>query len=550
MKHKFIFLLILLLAFLLRSFEISSNPSSLYWDEVAMGYNVKSIIETGADEYGHKLPFFFESFQDYKLPGYIYSLIPVVKIFGFTPFSIRLPSLLFGIITVCVLYLLSKRLFTRKIALIAAFSLSVSPWHIQFTRAGFEATGALAFLLLGILCLLMGLEKKRFFHIGYISLVIALSFYNGMRIIAPGFFISFIFLNWNKLYMKIKDFILIALISIVFILPIAYQFLSASAFVRFSYTSIFKDNAGIEEMANKRLGEGNTLLSKVFHTKYLIYATDITKNYIYHFSPNFIFFGDNENIRHVVPHIGLTFILYLPLLVIGTVILFLRSSSGRVILVPLLLLAPVAASFAVPSPHALRSISMVPGILLLSALGLNFFSSYFKYRYLFIFTIVVIFLFSFGQYIHEYHLHYRSHSSREWAYGYKEVFSEVKNLQNKYDKIYITGKYWRPYIFALYYLEYPPALYQTSPSHSSIDNLLFGYAGHDPSDPFYNYKSSLGIVEKLRQTPKSLLILDPDEKRPQDDVIKIINDLEGRPLFLFIEISRESINRENKTRVL
>ena len=63
---------IVLVAFLLRFVRLSSIPVSLSHDEVAIGYNAWSILKTGSDEYGVRFPLLFKSFDDYKLPGYIY----------------------------------------------------------------------------------------------------------------------------------------------------------------------------------------------------------------------------------------------------------------------------------------------------------------------------------------------------------------------------------------------------------------------------------------------------------------------------------------------
>ena len=65
-------IVILLIAAFLRFYKLDSYPVSISWDEAAIGYNAYSIAQTGKDEYGQKFPVLFRSFNDYKLPGYIY----------------------------------------------------------------------------------------------------------------------------------------------------------------------------------------------------------------------------------------------------------------------------------------------------------------------------------------------------------------------------------------------------------------------------------------------------------------------------------------------
>src|SRR3989344_3038162 len=99
MKYKILIAIIIFAAFL-RFYKLGSFPVSLYWDEAANGYNAYSIVKTKSDEYGTKLPLLFKSFNDYKLPGYIYTDAIVVKLLGLSEFSVRLPSALFGTLTV------------------------------------------------------------------------------------------------------------------------------------------------------------------------------------------------------------------------------------------------------------------------------------------------------------------------------------------------------------------------------------------------------------------------------------------------------------------
>src|SRR3990170_7439708 len=98
-------LLIILLGFALRTVYISDFPPSLNWDEVSLGYNAYSVLKTGKDEWGKILPVIFTAYGDYKLPGYIYTLVPFISIFGLNAFAIRLPSVLAGTITVLFTYL-------------------------------------------------------------------------------------------------------------------------------------------------------------------------------------------------------------------------------------------------------------------------------------------------------------------------------------------------------------------------------------------------------------------------------------------------------------
>src|SRR3990167_9264559 len=121
MKKNFLIFLVLFLAFVLRFYHLNLTPPSLYWDEASLGYNAYSILKTARDEHNRFLPLTnFAAFGDYKPPGYIYLAVPTIAAFGLNDFSIRFPSAFFGVLTVLITYLLTKKLWkNEKIAIFA-----------------------------------------------------------------------------------------------------------------------------------------------------------------------------------------------------------------------------------------------------------------------------------------------------------------------------------------------------------------------------------------------------------------------------------------------
>ncbi len=547
MVKNIILIFILLLALILRIFRVDTNPPALYWDEVAMGYNAYSIIKTGADEYGHKLPFFFESFQDYKLPGYIYSLIPGILLFGVSPLTIRLPSILFGFISIIGIYVLGKNILGTRVGLLSAFIVSIIPWHIQLTRVGFEVSGGFALLIFGLLFLCLGRQKKLHLYIGVFLLILSLSFYNGLRIIVPVVLISYLLFFSRSLQLSIKD-LLWGTITLILLSPVIYQFMNPDALVRFRYTSIFSDPTLLEESINKKESVNN-FLGKVWYHRYRVYGEKIARNYFAHFSPDFLLFDSGENVRHKVSGIGLLYLWTVPFLIFGLYTLIHQRNESLKLILPLLLAAPIASSFTIPSPHALRSFPLLIPLIFIIAFGITSLVKHLKggrNAYLpagrdsfqvmesaFIILILVFAATSLSRYLFEFYFFYPKHTSRDWAYGYKEVFEKAKKFEARADTIFISGRYWRPYIFALYYLDIDPKTYQKNPTHSQIGKFIFGHADYDVSDPFYDYKTyDNNIVHKLRQKGgNNYLFLSPQETKAGDIVIDNIQDLKRETLF-------------------
>ena len=146
MKHKIVFLLVVLLASILRLYKLDRVPVSMFGDELDVGYHAYSILKTGRDYQGNFMPLHFHSLAEWRTPLYLYSTVPTVAIFGISPYGVRLPAAFFGIAGVIAVYLLVKKVTkTKRLAMFAAFLLTVSPWHIQYSRAAFEVTEMLFF---------------------------------------------------------------------------------------------------------------------------------------------------------------------------------------------------------------------------------------------------------------------------------------------------------------------------------------------------------------------------------------------------------------------
>src|SRR5258708_7869503 len=167
MKIQILIFSIVLLAGLLRFFSLGSNPPGLNWDEAAWGYNAYSLGTDLKDEFGRLLPYdYLESFGDYKPPMYAYIDILPIKVFGLNEFAIRFPSALLGTFSVFITYLLVKRLFRGSrnaaiYALTSAFFLAISPWHINLSRAAYEANVASFFIITGLWLFVGAIQEKR-----------------------------------------------------------------------------------------------------------------------------------------------------------------------------------------------------------------------------------------------------------------------------------------------------------------------------------------------------------------------------------------------------
>ena len=179
MKNPKIILAIICIFFLVtRVYKISEIPPSVYWDEASIGYNAYSVSKDGKDEWGDFFPLHFRAFGEFKLPVYIYSVVPFVKIFGLNELSVRIPSVLFSLGVVVLTFLLAKKLTgSSAVGLWSSFFIAISPWFFIFSRTGFEATAGLMFYLLGTLLVLHKRDGKLIF-LSILSFILSSYSYN------------------------------------------------------------------------------------------------------------------------------------------------------------------------------------------------------------------------------------------------------------------------------------------------------------------------------------------------------------------------------------
>ena len=138
-----------------RIHDIRNTPPGLYPDEAMNGNNALEAIATGS----YKI-FYPENNGREGLFINIQALF-LNALGRREAWVLRLPSALFGILTVAGVYFLARELFSQAVGLLAAFFLAVAHWHVIFSRIGLRVITAPFFIVWGLVFLLMGFRKLR-----------------------------------------------------------------------------------------------------------------------------------------------------------------------------------------------------------------------------------------------------------------------------------------------------------------------------------------------------------------------------------------------------
>ena len=191
-RINLVFGLVLVLTTLLvvffRFYRLGSVPQGLTKDESYYGYDAYSILKTGRDIWDRHLPLYFKSTGEYKM-NLTYLMVPGVKLFGLSEMTVRLPSAIFGLLTLFILFLTLQKFFSNRplsLALTAAYAFS--PLSFGMSRLFYESNTGLFFIALALLLVfnkrftlsaiffaLSGYLYNPYRYIGLILLVLALA---------------------------------------------------------------------------------------------------------------------------------------------------------------------------------------------------------------------------------------------------------------------------------------------------------------------------------------------------------------------------------------
>jgi len=547
---KHLLLIVILVAALLRVVYLDRSPAGLNADEAALGYNAYSLIKTGADEHGISWPLVFRSFDDYKPPLYVYLVLPLVYLFGLSTFVVRLPSAILGVATIYLSYHLANLLFPKtfltirkqklSIGLFTAALITLSPWHLHFSRGAWEVNASLFFLTLGVYAFVRAAHNHpRWYLTSAISLVTALYTYHSIRLIAPIVLFLAVIIYHQKILKQFKSKTSRNLILTAFVigaalsLPLAKQMLSKEGQSRFSGVSIFADSGPLWEALEKRRlsPDPDSLLTRLRYNRYLSYSKRFAQNYLSHYSPNFLFIEGDEIARSKVPGMGQSFLILAPFYLLGFILLLTKREEGSRLTLAWLLIAPIAAALTFQSPHALRSQNMVVPFNLAIALGIitifNWISNTKPKATLIIFTLLsLLVLQNFVSYLKRYYLDYPNTYPFAWQYGFDQLADYIAPIQDQYQTITISDRYDQPYILVAFFLKYDPISFQRELIFSDRDNY-----GFSTGRAFSNFQFHKIDWQKDSENPDSLVVV-ADENVPADKTpIHTIYYPNGDPVF-------------------
>lgn len=465
----------------MRFFRLDKIPAGLFYDEIDLGYQVRSLLSTGKDYRNTLSPFFFRSMNTDKTPFPIYfSAIPSL-LFKSPEYQVRAGAAFAGAIGVFLAMILAYQLSGNRLAsLITGLVFTFSPWQIQFSRIAFEAIFMQLVFFASISTFLFWrvFKKPWLFFLSAILLGLNVYTYRTMSLFAPLTVLLLIAVYFKEIIQEgwVKVSIWLFLIGVM-VLPFLYATTITSADQpRINQISIFSNpmtpilvqrhrEVDSNDYVNPQIGKRPVVTSYFFHNKLVSYITAFGANYYKNFSTEFLFLNGDPNRRQSSDKIGeLLFIDFIGLAA-GLVLIGKNLKDKKYqLLLALLFLAPIPSDLTIDgAAHASRLMIMAGPLLIIVGLGYTnivIWLSKRKKYWLGIPLLFSIWLLAIIFYFDQYFVHYPIESSRQFGYGYKEAINKILEAKNQYKEVRLTSNNDPPMLYFLFWSNTPPKAVQ------------------------------------------------------------------------------------------
>ncbi len=559
---------ILLLAIGLRFFGLTEAPPGINHDEASNGYDAYSILKTGKDRWAASWPVVLEGFgrADWRGALYAYLVVPCHAVVGEHRLILgtRLPAAILGVATVACLYLLVRRVNNATTALWAAFFLAVAPWHVQLSRFGHESSLVPACVVFALTLAAYGGfrfgrrqqdhvnpsagagERRstgdlRIAFLGASGALFGLSLYAypSMRLFTPALLVALVIADRHQIVAAIRSRRnLIALVAAVIAFcvvaaPMAYLMVTSwdRVMMRAEQVSLFHQ-------------EGSFLNA----------GTQFAANYLAHWGPGWLITHGDPYFVQWPGAYGQLNVVVAMLSLAGLVVLVRRRrrDGSLKLLLPWLLLYPVAASLALDGPHMLRSACGLPVFQWLAAVGAWYVTVRFGRtlrRRRIVVAAVAIAALTVSACCFQYY--YRVWARRpDVVARYQQALCDamvaIRPIYRNFDHIHISDQrsrelHWfsgEPYIIALLVLPIEPEKFHRWPKHVDYERPTDGFHRVIAFGPFTMTTRTDLLAKTFREHPDDavLVVARPGEVRGGGELIEVIRDATGRPKFEIIAI--------------
>ena len=547
----------------LRVARLDKIPPALAQDEACDGYDAYSILTTGRDHHGNFMPIVMQGFNDYRMPLFQYSLVPLIGVFGLKTAVVRLGAAIWGIVDLVAITIAAGLMLGWPGAAAAALIGALMPWHLEVSRYGIEASAASATISVAIASFFLWLHRRRalWLLVSAVSFGLTLYTYAISKALLPTLIGLLVILYWRELKQSRGKALTALAIVFALALPQVAMLIRYAPEMQAEYhhLSLFNPNTICPGCNSEQ-----TKLA-IRSIPYLLAA-----NFASYFTPSFLFLtgdgGDHWTMLHP-QGFGELLPEQAALIALALIALFSPSRRRVAILIfgwlifaalPATLIKPLGVGYVpepgkMPTPHVMFNydlprepitpsllldhpdsrhevLAMTPWILL-SALGfmvlLDLTARAPALRTAAVCLLIVGIIFHGTRFIRYYFEDFPAVAAPYFQYGIKEFVQTIDQPYSGALPVFITPRINQPYIYVLFFQRFSPAAYQKSPvqQRPGLFGKVLGFDRYTFVDPNVPYLLSLhGIFvyrgDDVTPQPPDVSIRYPDGTVAYQVVVK------------------------------
>lgn len=372
LKQNVLLILIMLLALLLRTWQLGSLPVGLSNDELSGVLHGYSILNSGftmaLTPWWQAILFVSPHSPTAELHGFF--TIPGIALFGLNLWGARIGTAMAGVISVGLIYILILQLSkSRGYALTAALFLAISPWHIYLTRTVFDTPFGFTLILAGLCCVFS--NRKVLQVLSGLFLILAFHSYIAFKLVIPLLLLVLLGYLWVTRGLNRDRIIglLLAGVWIVIYIPLFLLFSDHSSRLA-EVSSLNSSTYGVTVQKLRAESALPGVISIVLYNKYSVQLWEYVVKFFGLFSTGVLFSGDFFDIAFAVPRHGLMYLFDAVFLPVGLYFLWRRQRwlFWLFVLLGLVSMLPGVVS-RVSTSYLFRSHAALISLICISAYG-------------------------------------------------------------------------------------------------------------------------------------------------------------------------------------
>jgi 4-amino-4-deoxy-L-arabinose transferase-like glycosyltransferase len=170
------FLFVLVAATVSRLYKLTEFPLGPYVDEVLTLNNSLGLVDRPFDLFGQTALLWQGWVETANL--YLYFDLLILKLFGVSYWSMKLLSVIPGIIACGAIFLICQLLFDRRVALWTALVFTFAHWPVRLSRYGWDVSFMVMAFSLSIWLLLLAMQRGRPLYAYFSGMIAGLCLYS------------------------------------------------------------------------------------------------------------------------------------------------------------------------------------------------------------------------------------------------------------------------------------------------------------------------------------------------------------------------------------